>query len=253
MFLVSLWTGNIQDGFQQTFNLASTRRRSRVLAVDRPLDRLRRAGHDPRVRARVPAGLRHRVPRRRLQEPAAVPGHRAVLHELPAADASRGRSSFPTTGSSSGRSRTIGIIPDDFRLLATPVAVIAGHHLQLPAVHDPAAVRRAREDRPAAPRGGRGPVRRTVAAAGHDRRWLIVGGVLGARRRRRHGLRAAHRSAIPGADRRRHHRDLPHQRGVHPGRPCRWPCRASSPGRCWCSSRRSATTSTPSCWATRSR
>ena len=34
----------------------------------------------------LPARLRHRVPRRRLQEPPAVPGHRPVLHELPAAD-----------------------------------------------------------------------------------------------------------------------------------------------------------------------
>ena len=51
-----------------------------------------------------------------------------------------------------------------------PLAVVAGHHLQLPAVHDPAAVRRPREDRPAPGRGGRGPVRRPVAAAGHDRR-----------------------------------------------------------------------------------
>ena len=42
----------------------------------------------------------------------------------------------------------------------TPVAVVAGHHLQLPAVHDPAALRRAREDRHPAGRGGRGPVRR---------------------------------------------------------------------------------------------
>ena len=44
------------------------------------------------------------------------------------------------------------------------------HHLQLPAVHDPAPVRRAREDRPAAARGGRGPVRRSVAAARDVRR-----------------------------------------------------------------------------------
>ena len=58
----------------------------RVLAVDRPIDRLRRAGDDPRLRARLPARLRDRVPWRRVQEPAAVPGHRTVLHELPAAD-----------------------------------------------------------------------------------------------------------------------------------------------------------------------
>ena len=43
-------------------------------------------------------------------------------------------------------------------------------HLQLPAVHDAAAVRRAREDRSPAGRGGPGPVRRAVAAGRHDRR-----------------------------------------------------------------------------------
>ena len=75
-----------------------------------------------------------------------------------------------------GPLKQIGILPEEFRLLATPAAVIAGHHLQLPAVHDAAAVRRPREDRQAADRGGRGPVRRSVAAAGHDRRG-VVGGV----------------------------------------------------------------------------
>ena len=87
MFLVSLWTGNVQDGFTADLELGDLPRGvAGVLAVDRPLDRLRRPGHDPRLRARVPARLRDRVPRRRVQEPAAVPRHRAVLHELPAAD-----------------------------------------------------------------------------------------------------------------------------------------------------------------------
>ena len=42
----------------------------------------------------------------------------------------------------------------DGRLLATPVAVVAGPDLQLPAVHGAAAVREHRQDRPAADRGG---------------------------------------------------------------------------------------------------
>jgi hypothetical protein len=44
-----------------------------------------------------------------------------------------------------GPLKEIGLLPEEFRLLATPAAVIAGHHVQLPAVHDAAAVCRARE------------------------------------------------------------------------------------------------------------
>ena len=98
----------------------------RVLAEDRPVDRVRRAGHPAHVRARLPARVLHRVPRWPLQEPAAVPGHRTVLHELPAAHHLAGRSSSPTTASSSDRSRTSACCPRTFRLLATPIAVIAG-------------------------------------------------------------------------------------------------------------------------------
>ena len=140
-----------------------------VLAVARPLDRVRRAGHDPRVRARVPARLRDRLPGRRLQEPAAVPRHRPVLHELPAAD--------DLLEDHPRRSRARPRAAQGHRPGArgVPAAGDAGrchrrHHLQLPAVHDPAAVRRAREDRQAAHRGGPGPVRRPVATAGHHRR-----------------------------------------------------------------------------------
>ena len=89
MFLVSLWTGN-----------------ARVTATSSPVTRhLPRGAHeyfapqfirsfvyggardDPDLPARLPARVLHRVPRRPLQEPPAVPGRRAVLHELPAADA----------------------------------------------------------------------------------------------------------------------------------------------------------------------
>ena len=95
---------------------------------------------------------------------------------------------------------TLGILPGSFQPAGTPRRAAVRADLQLPAVHDPAAVRRAREDRPAADRGGRRPVRR---AAG-----------------RRSG-----------------------------GSPSRSRCRACSRARCSRSSRRWATTSTPSCWA----
>ena len=42
---------------------------------------------DPDPAHRVPGGLHHRLPRRALQEPAAVHGHRPVLHQLPHPDA----------------------------------------------------------------------------------------------------------------------------------------------------------------------
>ena len=176
MFLVSLWTGNIQRRLRADLELghlpAGARR---VLAVDRPLDRLRRAGHDPGLRARLPARLRDRLPRRPVQEPAAVPRHRAVLHELPAAHDLAGRSSSADDG------LFLGPLKDDRASCrrtsgssATPAGGHLRHHLQLPAVHDAAAVRRAREDRPPAARGGRGPLRRPVAAAG-----TIAGGIVG--------------------------------------------------------------------------
>ena len=170
-----------------------------VLAVDRPLDRVRRPRHDPRLRARLPARLRDRLPRGRLQEPPAVPRHRPVLHELPAADPVLedhllGRRDLPRSAQDHRDH------PGRF-----PAAGHAGsrhrrHHLQLPAVHDPAPLRRAREDRSAPARGGRGPLRRTVAAArdvrrGHPRR--------AARRRGRrgHGLRPDRRWASRASSR----------------------------------------------------
>ena len=72
----------------------------------------------------------------------------------------------PAARSAQGHRR----LPPDFRLLATPVAVISGHHLQLPAVHDAADLRRPGEGRHPAGRGREGPVRRTVAAGRRHRR-----------------------------------------------------------------------------------
>ena len=54
---------------------------------------------------------------------------------------------------------TLGILPGTFSLLGDARGPGGRDHLQLPAVHDPAAVRGAREDRLPAHRGGRGPVR----------------------------------------------------------------------------------------------
>ena len=179
----------------------STRRRSNEYwPWIAPLDHLRRAGHDPRLRPRVPARLRDRVPRAAPTRTSCCSWSSPRSSRASCCGRCPGRSSSRTTGIFLGPLKTIGIIPADFQLLATPAAVIAGHHLQLPAVHDPAAVRRAREDRSAAPRGGRGPVRRPVATARDDRR---PDHRRAARRggRRRHGLRPD-RPGHPRADRR---------------------------------------------------
>ena len=51
------------------------------------------------------------------------------------------------------------LLGEDGRLLATPVAVVAGPDLQLPAVHGAAALREHRQDRPPADRGRQRPLR----------------------------------------------------------------------------------------------
>ena len=158
---------------------------------------------------RLSAGLRDRVPRRPLQEPAAVPGHRAVLHELPASARSRGGSSSATTAPSCRSSADgSGHRPDELQLLATPLAVVVGLTYQFLPFMVAAAVRLAREDRQAADRGRRGPVRRAVAAAGHDRRRahrrrlaavIVVGAGIRARAGSLPGIVAAHRRRRVGA------------------------------------------------------
>ena len=55
--------------------------------------------------------------------------------------------------------QTIGLVAEDGRLLDTTASVVLGHHLQLPALHDPAALRLAGADRPAHARGGLRPLR----------------------------------------------------------------------------------------------
>ncbi len=59
--------------------------------------------------------------------------------------------------------RDIHVLGADGRLLATSRRRRRGHHLQLPALHGAAAVRVARADRPAAARGGGGPLREQAA------------------------------------------------------------------------------------------
>ena len=251
MFLVSLWTGNVQDGFQQTWNWGIYPEAfqeywpwiGRSIVYGGLATILAFALGFPLAYAIAFRGGR-------LQEPPAVPRHRPVLHELPAAnpvleDHLLGRRDLPRSAQDHRDP------PGRF-----PAAGHAGsrhrrHHLQLPAVHDAAPLRRAREDRSAASRGGRGPLRRTVAAA-RDVRRGHPGRAARRRGRRGHGLRPDRpgrsrvssrvRSSARGSSARR-----------SSGSPCPSRRRASSPAPCSCSSPRSATTSTPSCSGTRSR
>ncbi len=61
-----------------------------------------------------------------------------------------------------GPLKNLGLLPDDFSVLASADRGRRGHHLQLPAVHRAAALRGARSDRQTARRGGEGPVRHAV-------------------------------------------------------------------------------------------
>ena len=251
MFLASLSTRTGRDRLRvHRLVLELHGRAGHLLGPVHPVDRLRPGGDDRRVPHRLPARLCDRLPGGALQEPPAVPRHRPVLHELPAADAvvedHPGRLRAPARAAQGDRHRARGL----------PSPRDAGgrrrrDHLQLPAVHDAAAVRRPREDRPPARRGGPGPVRRAVAAGRHDRRsdrgrlawsrcsWRSSTG------RSRSAPSAAHSSAPRSAPCSCRSRSC--------ASCCRCRCRASSPGRCSRSSRPSATTSTPSCSGRRRR
>ena len=211
MFISSFWSGTLEQGFTFSFDnytnytdaldqFAQFYGRSIVYA---------RRGDAADVPHRLSARLRHRVQGRAPEEPAAVPGRRPVLHELPAAHDLVEDHPGRRRRRSSGRSSDSGSSRTDFRLLATPIAVIAGHHLQLPAVHDAADLRRAREGRHPAGRGGEGPLRRPVAAAAAAIVGAVVGGGLAAvlgvifewtpldHGRHRRGRRRVHR-LVPG-------------------------------------------------------
>ena len=119
-----------------------------------------------------------------------------------------------------GPLKDLGLLPPEFRVLATPAAVDRRHHLQLPAVHDPADLRLAREDRRPARRGGEGPVRRARGDRAARSPAALVGGAgrlagsaaaLQLRRRRRSAIVGV---VIGVADR----HVLP-VRVVHPDRP----------------------------------
>ena len=92
----------------------------------REFDRLRWPGDTALPADRIPARLRDRLPRRALQEHPAVPGDRAVLHELPhpddlVADHPRQRRRLPLGRQGWPRPR-----PSNFNVLGTPLAVVAG-------------------------------------------------------------------------------------------------------------------------------
>ena len=255
MFLVSLWTGNIQDGFQQTWNWGSTPRRSRSTGRGSPA-RSCTAGW-PRS---SPSRSASRSPTR--SRSAAAPTRTSCCSwssprssRASCCGRSRGRSSSPTTGIVLGPLKDAsGSCPADFQLLGTPAAVIAGITYNfLPFMTLPLYVALEKIDRrliEAAQDLYAGPWR----PRGHVRRRRSLGGVLGRRRRRRSWTTAplalAHpRSRSPAPI----DRDVADQRGVHPGHAA---ARAAGHLRRVAarrSSRRSATTSTPSCWATRSR
>ena len=128
MFLVSLWTGNITDGFQQTWNWGIYPEAfTRVLAADRALDRVRRAGDDPGLRARLPARLRDRVPGRRATRTCSCSWSSHRSSRASCCGRSRGRSSSSDDGIVLGPLKTAR---HHARLTssssATPAAVIAG-------------------------------------------------------------------------------------------------------------------------------
>ena len=156
---VSLQSGDAETGyaFDWAFSTYTDAISDYHVAVH-PLDRLRRDGDGAVPDHRLPARVLHRLQGRPLQEPDPAADHPAVLHVLRAADG--GLAADPVRqrlgGRAHARSRAGGR-----RRAAAGLAHgrDRGHHLQLPAVHDPAAVRVAGEDRPAADRGGDRPLR----------------------------------------------------------------------------------------------
>ena len=217
MFISSFWSGTLEHGLHVLVRqLHQLHGRARaVRAVLRPFDRVRGRGDAADVPDRLSARLRHRVQGRARRRTCCCSWSSPRSSRASCCGRSRGRSSSATTACCSGRSRTSALVPEDFRLLATPIAVIAGHHLQLPAVHDAADLRRAGEGRRPPGRGREGPVRGSVAAGRRDR---------GRGRRRRAGGGAGRdlrvEPAAHGRDRRgrgRVHRLVPGVRVVRPG------------------------------------
>ena len=159
MAFESLKTGTIDTGFQLTWEFSNyTNALKRLQRAVHPLVRIRRARHADRAPDRLPARLRDRVPRRKVAERAAAPRDRAVLRHVPDPHALVGddpvRLGRRREHAQDARDRLSG------RAFARHHGLRGrGHHLQLPAVHDPAAVREPGADRPQAARGGLRPVR----------------------------------------------------------------------------------------------
>ena len=177
---VSLQSGDAESGY--TFDVGVQRLQERdlgLLDALPALDRLRGGGDDPVPDHRLPARVLHGVQGGAVQEPDPAADHPAVLRLLRAADG--GLAADPVR-------RRLGARSPARRRPAVAGRAPAGdadggdrgHHLQLPAVHGAAAVRVAREDRPAAHRGGDRPLREphhrvpqghaAARAAGHLRR-----------------------------------------------------------------------------------
>src|ERR687895_64373 len=163
---------------------------------------------------RDPARLHDRVPRRALAQRAPARGDRAVLRHLPAADHLVGND--PGRLEPGGGDAALGRDPERRRPAARHHGLGGGgHHLQLPALHDPAALREPGADRTALARGGLRPVRaapRRVpardAAALHAGRGGRHAAHVHPGRGRLHQRRAA-RHAEPVHDRERHPEPLP--------------------------------------------
>ena len=165
MFISSFWSGSLEQGYTVSLSNWTTY----TDAIERYQEQFLRSlvygarGDRDLLPDRLPARVHDRVPRRPLQEPPAVPRRRAVLHELPAA--------HPELEGHPRRRR------DPVRTAQGPGLPAArvpragdagggdrGHRLQLPAVHDPADLRLAREDRHPARGSRQGPVRRARGA-----------------------------------------------------------------------------------------
>ncbi len=250
MFLVSLWTGNVNDGFQQTWNWGIYPE-----AVQE---------YWPWIARSIVYGGLATILAFALGYPLAYAiafrggAYKNLLLFLVIAPFFTSfllrtiswKIILSDNGIVLGPFKDIGLIPADFQLLATPAAVIAGITYNfLPFMTLPLYVALEKVDRrliEAAEDLYAGPWRPRGTIVGG-----ILGGVLGAvvglvmgYGPRRSGSRAwwSGRSSARSSSARR-----------SSGSSSRCPCPESSPAPCSCSSRRWAITSTPSCSATRSR
>ncbi len=228
MFLVSLWTGNIQDGFEQTWNWGIYPQAmteywpwiARSIVYGGLATILAFALGFPLAYAIAFRGGQYK---NLLLFLVIAPFFtsfllRTISWKIILAD----------DGLLLGPLKAIGVLPEEFRLLATPAAVVFGITYNfLPFMTLPLYVALEKIDRrllEAAEDLYAGPWRPQGTIAG-----ALVGGLLGRRRRRGHGIRPAV-ARHPGRDHRRARRDVPRQPGVRPGHAATGRARASSPG-----------------------